>query len=328
MTEQRILKPKKLIILVLGWCLLLLSPAFAKETKITVRLSSEVIDGDIRLGDIAEIEANSWRQTKRLGDIIVASAPEFGQRRSISSDDILNSMKKNDLDFSRIDFKSPRTVTIIRNLKPLSKNELEVLVGEAVQQSDWWDQKNSQLKKVQINNDVLLPPGELDIAIDGPKKGGIGNPILVPVRLSVEGQFREKIIAYVFKDDFADVVVASKMLRRYQVIDPDDITIKRINTNQLSANVITRMKEAVGKRTKRAVYPKTVLRADLVEMPPIIKRKDIVTIMAVSGNLRVTAIGEAQERGRQGQRIGVINIDSGERIYARVIDPKTVKIEF
>jgi len=51
-------------------------------------------------------------------------------------------------------------------------------------------------------------------------------------------------------------------------------------------------------------------------------------MIAESDGLKITALGEVRERGRRGERIRVVNLDSKREIYARVLDSKTVKVDF
>jgi flagella basal body P-ring formation protein FlgA len=70
------------------------------------------------------------------------------------------------------------------------------------------------------------------------------------------------------------------------------------------------------------------LSTDLVELPPLVKRGDLVTIIARLEGLKITTLGEVKRKGRQGERIPVLNIDSRKVIFARVIDANTVAVEF
>ncbi|MBW2359226.1 MAG: flagella basal body P-ring formation protein FlgA [Deltaproteobacteria bacterium] len=47
----------------------------------------------------------------------------------------------------------------------------------------------------------------------------------------------------------------------------------------LPSNVITKREEALGKRTKRTIDAKVVLRTDLIELPPLVRRGDVVLII-------------------------------------------------
>jgi flagella basal body P-ring formation protein FlgA len=92
--------------------------------------------------------------------------------------------------------------------------------------------------------------------------------------------------------------------------------------------VITDPDSVLGKRTRRAIGSNTVMRANLVESPPLVKRGDVVVILAESGALRITALGQVKKKGRLGESIPVMNYDSKKVVYARVIDSNTVKVEF
>jgi flagella basal body P-ring formation protein FlgA len=124
------------------------------------------------------------------------------------------------------------------------------------------------------------------------------------------------------------VVVSKKPLRKHKPLDEDDIELRKMDLADLPSNVITDPQAVLGKRTRRAIGSKTILRTDLIELPPIVKRGDIVVIVAESNGIRITALGKAKSKGRLGERIPVENFDSKKVLYARVVDSRTVEIEF
>lgn len=76
------------------------------------------------------------------------------------------------------------------------------------------------------------------------------------------------------------------------------------------------------------MLPREPLNSDLVELPPLVKQGDVVMIAAESETLRVSALGQVKEKGRRGERIRVLNLDSKKEVYALVVDGTTVKVEF
>ena len=96
----------------------------------------------------------------------------------------------------------------------------------------------------------------------------------------------------------------------------------------MQVNIINDPEKVVGRRTRRSIDPATVLRTDLVELPPIVKRGDIVTIVAEAGGMRITALGKIKKKGHKGERLKVINLNSKKEIYARVVDSSTVRVTF
>ena len=104
-----------------------------------------------------------------------------------------------------------------------------------------------------------------------------------------------------------------------------------IPTNHLTEVVAPRNGDpdaVIGKRTRRAIGALTPLRADSIELPPLVKRGDLVVIMAESENLKITTLGQVKKKGRLGERIPVVNLDSKKVLHAVVIDANTVKVDF
>jgi flagella basal body P-ring formation protein FlgA len=65
-----------------------------------------------------------------------------------------------------------------------------------------------------------------------------------------------------------------------------------------------------------------------VEVPPLIRRGDVVRIIAESNTFRISTKGEAKEDGGKGERIRLVNLRSKKNIYAEVVDPGTVRVQF
>jgi flagella basal body P-ring formation protein FlgA len=123
-------------------------------------------------------------------------------------------------------------------------------------------------------------------------------------------------------------VVTKKPLGRYRTITPDDVYMQKMDITNLPNDIITDYKDVLGKRVRRNIWAKVVLRSEYIEFPPLVKRGDTVLIVAESEKMKITAMGEVRKSGRRGERVKVINLNSNKRIFARVIDQNTVKVEF
>jgi flagella basal body P-ring formation protein FlgA len=60
----------------------------------------------------------------------------------------------------------------------------------------------------------------------------------------------------------------------------------------------------------------------------LVKRGDLVVILVESNGLKITTLGQVKKKGRLGERIPVVNMDSKKVLHARVIDSNTVKVDF
>jgi flagellar basal body P-ring formation protein FlgA len=71
---------------------------------------------------------------------------------------------------------------------------------------------------------------------------------------------------------------------------------------------------AVGQRLMRSVAAGTALRLSMLELAPVVRRRDRVTIAYEGAGIAVSAEGEALEEGGPGGRVLVRNLSSGERL--------------
>ena len=101
-----------------------------------------------------------------------------------------------------------------------------------------------------------------------------------------------------------------------------------MDLSKIKAYAVTTYEAVLGKRTKRAIKTDAVLSTDHIELPPLVKRGDVVSIIAESDGLRITALGEVRQMGCRGERINVLNLDSKKCIYAHVLDSNTVRVDF
>jgi flagella basal body P-ring formation protein FlgA len=144
----------------------------------------------------------------------------------------------------------------------------------------------------------------------------------------VEPDFERRLWVTANLEQRVRVAVVRRPLGRFKTIEAADVELKAVDVAGLPADRIDDPETAIGKRTRRALDSGTVLRPDLLEFPPIVKRGDRVRIIAESAGLRISAYGQVKQKGAQGELIPVVNLDSNKVVYARVVDSVTVKIEF
>ncbi len=174
--------------------------------------------------------------------------------------------------------------------------------------------------------DIRVRSNDWDVKVE-PKYGSIknGSNLLDVTVYSLDRIYKEfDTIARV--KTFDQVVVARRLLDRHQKITEEDIQIQRVETTNFRRHFFRRDEAIVGHRTRQIVQKGKVIFANMVELPPVVKRGDVVKIKIILKNVEVTALGQALEDGRLGQTIHVKNISSGKRIQAKVINEKTVKV--
>ncbi len=191
-----------------------------------------------------------------------------------------------------------------------------------------WEKNRVKIKIVQISNGLMLPNRPYSFKVHPPNRTNYLGTVPLRIVFDVYGHPSKKAWATVKIEVETDAIVVQKPLERNQTIEKDDVNIISMDMADLPSNTIFRIEDAVGKKTLRAINPKEVLRTDIVEEPPMVRRNDVVSIVAESGSLRITAVGEVKESGCRGERVKVVNLSSNKEVIARVIDSKMVQVEF
>jgi flagella basal body P-ring formation protein FlgA len=126
----------------------------------------------------------------------------------------------------------------------------------------------------------------------------------------------------------ADVVTVIRPMGKHAYIQLADLAVERRDLSDLSSDTVCRIEDALGNRTTRMIYPDTVLQSSMFASPPLVRRGDIVKIVANSGPMVITATGVVKQQGGKGEMVRVVNTDSNRIITARVTGPGAVEVNF
>jgi flagella basal body P-ring formation protein FlgA len=296
----------------------------------TIRVRDRVeIDGDeVLLGQIAEIQGSDPQVTRHLENILIGKAPLPGKSRQYDDGLLKMRLRQYHIDLSAVILEAPELVEVSRSCIKIPKQKIEEMVSGFLLQNIPQENKNMRIKEIRVPEEVVLSKGQVSYKVTVADNQPLRGKCSIAVEFSVNGSDQKKIWAIATIEVLGPVVVTRKPLGRYQPIDEDDIELKTMDLSDLPDDVITDPEVILGKRTTRAIGAQVPLRADTVELPPLVKRGDLVVIIAESRGLKITTRGQVKKKGRLGEQIPVINLDSKKVLYARVIDANTVKVDF
>ena len=288
----------------------------------------EIEKDDILLGEVAEIRSEDQGLVKKLRTIVLGKAPLPGKSRSIDEAHVKIRLKQNGIDLSEVMLRVPPQNKVSRGFVRIGRETIEKAVLDFIYLKIPWQKDRVKIRFVRVGQDLVLPKGKITYQVIPPKNLDFLRTLPIAVVFKVNNRSCKKIWVTVDIDVFMNVVVTKRPLGRHKIITEDDVCLKEKDISGLPSNIILNCEEVYGKRTSRKIHPKTILRTDLVELPPLVKRGDVVLIVAEFEGIRVTALGEVKARGRRGEMIKVVNIDSKKKLFAQVVDSKMVKVVF
>lgn len=302
--------------------------AVADITTIRIPDQVEVENGEVLLGQIASFEGSDTQLIQQLREIVIGKAPSAGKTRQYEQRHLQKRLEQHRIDLASVRLEVPRRILISRSYVEIDKQKIAKIVSDYITRNLPRDNRMVRIKEIHAPESVLLPKGRIAYKVTAARNRKLMGNCSLAVDFSVNGRSHKRIWATAQIEVRGPVVVTSKPLGRYKPITEDDIVVQTMDLANLPANVLTDPEAVLGKRTKRAIGAQIPLRADVIELPPLVKRGDLVMIIVESKGLKITARGLVKKKGRLGERIPVVNVDSKKVLYARVIDSNTVKLEF
>lgn len=298
-------------------------------TSVRVYDRAEVVDDQIRLGGIAQIDGDDAAFVNQLRGLILGRSPLPGKTRTLEPAALLSRLRQSGIDPDQLDLQIPSEIVLSREAVTIEREQIEQIVRAFIQQQAGERPGEAVvIKDIRVPETVQLPKGPFSARVSAPKNGEFAGHVPLQVVFSVEPDFERRIGVTASLEQRVKVVVTRRPLGRFKPIDAADVELKPLDVAALPADRIDDPEMVIGKRTRRALDSGTVLRPDLLESPPIVKRGDRVRIIAETPGLRISAFGQVKQKGAQGELIPVVNLDSNKVVHARVVDAMTVRIEF
>ena len=184
------------------------------------------------------------------------------------------------------------------------------------------------LSKVKVIGKKPVPAGKIHFQLFQKGKRNLTRYTRLVAVVSVNGVVKNKVKLSGWVDVFESVVCARRNIKRGEIVEEGDFYLARKNISRLSSKIVTDTGKVVGLMVRHAVKKDACIKEWMLEKPLVVKRGDLVTILAESGNLRVTVPGRVLTKGYMGELIRIQNSMSKKVIYARVIDNSTVSVKF
>ncbi len=148
----------------------------------------------------------------------------------------------------------------------------------------------------------------------------------ISVGVACEGASPWKLFLQASVRHYKPVAVLQRQLRKGEPLEADMLVMERRDVLSLRAGYMSDIDQSVGMLVNRSLPAGTVVNTNALAHPSLVKRGDLVQILAAGSRVSVNTQGTALSDGRQGQAIQVRNNSSKRVLQAVVTRPHTVQI--
>ncbi|MGE0680717.1 MAG: flagellar basal body P-ring formation chaperone FlgA [Candidatus Binatia bacterium] len=171
-----------------------------------------------------------------------------------------------------------------------------------------------------------LPDGAIDLVVLKPTRGVTPGLRRFLVAVQVNGREEARLWIDSEVQVFENVVVTSQPLAHYESVTPARVRLERRNLGDLPLQPLTSIDALAGQQASRPIEVNQVVTASMVELPRVVRRGSVVTLIYESSGIHVETSGRATEPGRVGDRIRVENPSSGKVVEGQILDDRRVRV--
>jgi len=315
-----------LIVLIMGNTALVTAQSqFSRRTDIRMqgRAEAVVTEGVVRLSDVALIESAAVADDEaivELRKVVLADSPKAGESLIIEGVAILEKLRDAGVKLDSLLYTFPKQVKVTRAYREVAREELERALKSFILGQD----KAIDVRHLIADKPVKIPADAISIEV-------VGLQAMQPGHYGVdfrsragsgEVRFQMKALA----DEWRIMPIASKPLRRGEIVAASDVKLSKVNGTAVFADSIEQIGDVVGRALLRDVGQGEMFSSKAVQIPAVIDAGSRVTMVYRRGRLEATARGVALEDGAEGQEIGVRNEASKKVVRARVQEKGIVTV--
>ncbi len=298
----------------------------------------------VTLGDVAEIHSNDAKQVEALAAIELFPAPAATRRRYLRLREIQDLLLLRGINLTEHRFSGSSQVTILGRTEPVAepvpkkkrerplsasniaranrrvREAILKYLGEYVSDKQPW-LVDFKLKTPSVR---LLDGSTYPVVVTGGTSPWTGLQ-----QFTVTVDTPDEPIQFSLDADVTlppAVVVAVRSLRSGALILPSDVRLQRKDSSDDEEQGFRSIDEVVGKETTRAVGKGRALLQTMVRSPLLVRRGDVVTVVARAAGICVRTTARARDAGSLGDLIAVESLLNREKFLAQVSNTREVEV--
>lgn len=296
----------------------------AAAGSVVVPAQAEVRGTHVRLGDVAHITGLKGEARAQIADIDLGAAPTVGEGRLLPRAALLAALREAGVP-ANVQIRLPDRLELTRATRLLKGAEL---VSEVESRFRSQVPADVELASVRVPTlpDLRVPvEATYEVRVEVPADLSQSVSAEIVVKDGDQLVRSQKVLVHV--DAVGTAYVAAAPLARGRALSGSDFEAQRLPMSQIPADAVRSTDELDGATLRRDVKDGETLTRRYLEMPPLVKRGDRVTMIAQRGGIRISAQGEAMGPARRGESVKIRNVDSLKIVSGRVTGPQLVEME-
>lgn len=292
--------------------------AFGQTAVVRVREQASVTAPTLTLGDIAAVESGDAALARTLRSISLGASPMPGNWRELERDLFIHQLRRSGYTGSAVQLQCPRLVRVFRASQTLAQAELENRLRSFIAENAPWTSDEMQIAGVTSVGDLVLPQGTLGISFAPRGAATWLGTTPFSVDISVDGQPVHQFVMQAMISVSRVAVVAKGAIANGRSIGATDVEKRRVDISTVRGQAFERPEDVIGLVANGYINAGDVITDSRVARPLVVRRGQPVILEARGQGFIVRIAGVAQQDGRVGDTIRVLNPTSKKILDAEV----------
>ena len=310
----------------------------AGAAEIRLRTEARPEGSVVRLADVAEVFADDLQQGESLSAMDLCPAPAPGTRQFLRVREIQDALTRRGINLVVHRFSGASQVIVLgpknsskalpRRLSKSSVDQAEQAVADAVARFLAEQGIADESCKIDValdeNQTRLIAAAKSPLGCEGAPIASAGAQQFTISLETVQGPTSFVVTCQVTMPP--GVVVATRAVSRGAIVRPADVQVQRIKSGSQRDDAFRTLDDVVGKEAVRGIAVGQVLDPQYVRKPLMVRKGEVVTLVARAEGLQVRTTARAREDGGQGDLINVELLRDRKSLLARVAREQVVEI--
>ena len=302
---------------------------------VTLRAAVSVSAATVNVGNVASLSGGTPALRQQIAALDLADRPHRGKPLQLLRELIAYRIQVAGVERSRFRVQGAAVVEISPGAAPASEDEFLQAARDALLGKLAFPAEDVEVSLAQPPELPQVTPGPKDeVRLDAEPREPIGVPgrCRVDVALLINGERLAVVPLLLDVKVYQSAAVSLRRIEAGETLGEGNVRFERHAMDAPGA-CLTPKDLSSGRKAKRPVaagqvVPPAAVEPARADNPLLVKQRDLVRLVARVGNLRVTALAEAEQDGRAGDLVRVRNVDSKKEIVGRVVGRDLVEVEF
>jgi flagella basal body P-ring formation protein FlgA len=314
-------------------------PALAEPDEaplvVTLRPAASVSAATVCVGNVASLSGGTPALRQRVAALDLADRPRRGKPLQLLRELVAYRIQVAGIEKSRFRVQGAPVVEVSPGAAPATEDEFLQAARDALLDKLACPPDDVAVSLAQPPQLPQLTPGAKDdVRLEAEPREPINVPgrSRVDVTLLVNGERIDVVPVLLDVKVYQAAAVARRRIEGGETLGDENVRFER-HASDAPGSCLTPKDVGAGRKAKRAIaagqmVPPAAVESVAANNPVLVKQRDLVKLVARVGNLRVTALAEAEQDGRAGDLVRVRNVDSKKEVVGRVIGRGLVEVEF